>query len=143
MMFLSIFSISSVAVKDIVIEEGSMDRKYLLITCFISHGDQEIQTYALIDCGATSYTFIDEDFACHHQLPLCPIKNPHTLKVIDLSLDHLTFPLSGLAHPYSCVAPRLVTSSLKPAPVPSCPITQTILTWRHDIPTDPNSKKEG
>jgi predicted aspartyl protease len=81
--FSSVFSVSSVAVKDIVIEEGSMDRKHLVITCFLSHSDQEIQTYALIDCGATGYAFIDEDFAHHQQYPLCPLKNPHTLEVID------------------------------------------------------------
>jgi predicted aspartyl protease len=82
-MFSSVFSISSVAVKDIVIEEGSMDGKHLVVTCFLSHSDREIQTYALIDCGATGYTFVDEDFACHYQLPLHPLKNPHTLEVID------------------------------------------------------------
>jgi hypothetical protein len=60
-----------------------MDGKYLVITCFLSHSDQEIQTYTLIDCGATSYAFVDEDFACHHQVPLCPLKNPCTLEVID------------------------------------------------------------
>jgi hypothetical protein len=76
-------TISSVAVKDIVIEEGSMDGKHLVVTCFLSHSDQEIQTYVLIDCGATGYAFVDEDFARDHQLPLCPLKNPHTLEVID------------------------------------------------------------
>jgi predicted aspartyl protease len=60
-----------------------MDGKHLVITCFLSHSDQEIQTYALIDCGATSYVFVDEDFARHYQLPLHPLKNPRTLKVIN------------------------------------------------------------
>jgi predicted aspartyl protease len=60
-----------------------MDGKHLVVTCFLSHSDQEIQTYALIDCGATGYAFVDEDFARYHQLPLRPLKNPHTLEVID------------------------------------------------------------
>jgi predicted aspartyl protease len=60
-----------------------MDGKHLVVTCFLSHSDQEIQTYALIDCGATGYAFIDEDFAHHHQLPLRPLKNPHILEVIN------------------------------------------------------------
>jgi predicted aspartyl protease len=60
-----------------------MDGKHLVVTCFLSHSDQEIQTYALIDGGATGYAFIDEDFAHHHQLPLHPLKNPHTLEVIN------------------------------------------------------------
>jgi predicted aspartyl protease len=60
-----------------------MDGKHLVITCFLSHSDQEIQTYALIDCGATGYAFVDEDLACHNQLPLRTLKNPRTLEVID------------------------------------------------------------
>jgi hypothetical protein len=60
-----------------------MDGQHLIVTCFLSHSNQEIQTYALIDCAATGYVFIDEDFAHYHQLPLCPLKNPRTLEVID------------------------------------------------------------
>jgi predicted aspartyl protease len=60
-----------------------MDGKHVVVTCFLSHSDQEIQTYALIDCGATGYAFVDKDFARHHQLPLRPLKNPRTLEVID------------------------------------------------------------
>jgi predicted aspartyl protease len=60
-----------------------MDGKHRVVTCFLSPSDQEIQTYAQIDCGATGYAFVDEDFARHHQLPLHPLKNPRTLEVID------------------------------------------------------------
>jgi hypothetical protein len=48
-----------------------------------------------------------------------------------LALGHLTFPLSSPPHPHpilrtpspcSCVVPRPVTSSLRPAPIPSHPV---------------------
>src|SRR5205085_2154191 len=42
-----------------------------------------IKTYAIIDCRATGYAFIDEDFAHHHEFPLYTLKVPHTLNVID------------------------------------------------------------
>src|SRR5437588_10334122 len=37
----------------------------------------------MIDCGATRYTFIDDDFACHHELSLYTLKTPCTLNMID------------------------------------------------------------
>jgi predicted aspartyl protease len=60
-----------------------MDRKYLIMTYTLSLNGKEIPTYTLIDCGATGYAFIDQDFAYHHELPLCPLKTPYALKVID------------------------------------------------------------
>jgi predicted aspartyl protease len=82
-MLANIFSISSTAVKDVAIEEGSIDGKHLIVTCTLSLNSKEIPTHTLIDCGATGYTFIDQDFANHHELPLCPLKIPHVLEVID------------------------------------------------------------
>jgi hypothetical protein len=55
----NIFSISSTAVKDTAIEEGSMDGNYLIMICTLSLNHKEIPTHALIDCGATGYAFID------------------------------------------------------------------------------------
>jgi predicted aspartyl protease len=82
-MLANIFSISSTAVKDVAIEEGSMDGKHLVMTCTLSLNGKDIPTHALIDCGATGYAFIDQDFANHYELPLCPLKTPHALEVID------------------------------------------------------------
>jgi hypothetical protein len=82
-MLANIFSISSTAVKDTAIEEGSMDGNHLIITCTLSLNTKEIPTHALIDCGAAGYAFIDQDFANCHKLPLCPLKTPHGLEVID------------------------------------------------------------
>jgi predicted aspartyl protease len=70
-------------VKDTAIEEGSMDGNHLVVTCTLSLNHKEIRTHALIDCGATGYAFIDQDFANRHQLSPRPLKTPRALEVID------------------------------------------------------------
>ena len=40
-------------------------------------------SYALVDCGATGYAFVDEKFAHDHKLPLYKLKTPRSLEVID------------------------------------------------------------
>jgi predicted aspartyl protease len=79
----NIFSISSSAVKDIAIKEGSMDGNHLVVICTLSLNSKEIPTHTLIDCGATGYAFIDQDFVNHHHLLLHPLKTPRALEVID------------------------------------------------------------
>jgi len=59
-----------------------MEGKHVIL-CNVSFGDKTIASHALIDCGATGVAFIDDDFACHHQLPLTPLKYPRALEVID------------------------------------------------------------
>jgi hypothetical protein len=82
-MLANIFSISSTTIKDIAIEEGSINRKHLIIIYTLSLNSKEIPTYALIDYGATGYAFMDQDFANCHKLPLYPLKITYTLDVID------------------------------------------------------------
>ena len=60
-----------------------MDGKHLVITCTLSIGDKSIPITALIDCGATGYAFVDENFVRHHQLPLTTLRTPRPLTVID------------------------------------------------------------
>jgi predicted aspartyl protease len=60
-----------------------MDGNDLLVTCTLSLDLKEIPTHTLIDCGATGYAFIDQDFANHHYLPLRQLKTPRTLEVMD------------------------------------------------------------
>jgi hypothetical protein len=78
-----ILSISSTAIRDAAIEEGSMDGKHLIMICDLSFNYKKIPTHALINCGVTGYAFIDQAFAMHHKLPLCPLTTPRVLKVID------------------------------------------------------------
>jgi len=49
---------------------GSMEGEHLVITCSLTVNNQEITSHSLIDCGATGIAFMDQDFACHHQIPL-------------------------------------------------------------------------
>jgi predicted aspartyl protease len=60
-----------------------MDGNHLVVMCTLSFDSKEIPTHALIDCGATGYPFIDQDFANHHHLPLRPLETPRALEVID------------------------------------------------------------
>jgi predicted aspartyl protease len=78
-----ILSISSTAVRDATIEEGSMDGKHLIVTCNLSFNYKKLPTHTLIDCGATGYALVDQAFAMHHKLPLRPLTTPWVLKVIN------------------------------------------------------------
>jgi predicted aspartyl protease len=69
--------------RDVAIEEESLDGKHLVVMCDLSSHHKKIPTHALIDCGATGYAFIDQAFALHHKLPLHPLKTPRILEVID------------------------------------------------------------
>ena len=63
------------------VDESQLDGNHFVVPC--SLGDSPAQTPALIDCGATGYSFVDEDFACRHHLPLTPLRKPRSLEVID------------------------------------------------------------
>src|SRR5271169_2591351 len=77
------FLLSGFSVSETILEEGSMDGNHLVITCTLSDNENKIRTHALIDSGATGYSFIDEDFAHHHNLPLYKLSTPHSLEVIN------------------------------------------------------------
>lgn len=48
----------------------SMEEDQLVIVCTNNNESCKIHTYALVDSGATSLSFVDERFARHHNLPL-------------------------------------------------------------------------
>jgi predicted aspartyl protease len=80
-------------VKDTAIKEGSIDGNHLIMTWTLSLNTKDIPTCALIDCVATGYAFIDQDFANHHKLPLYPLKTPRALDIIKgrkTSSGHIT-----------------------------------------------------
>jgi hypothetical protein len=64
------FGISRLSVRKVEVLEGSMEGKHLVITCSLTVNNKEIPIHALIDGGATGIAFMDQDFACHHQIPL-------------------------------------------------------------------------
>jgi hypothetical protein len=45
--------------------------------------NRERPTDAQIDCEATSVSFMDQDFACHHHIPLQELKDRKQVEVID------------------------------------------------------------
>ena len=51
-----------------------------MVECAINN---EIDSHALIDCGATGFAFIDERFVSEHNLPRYWLRVPRTLQVID------------------------------------------------------------
>jgi len=60
-----------------------MEGKHLVIICSLTINDQVIQTHALIDCGATRFAFMDQDFARPHKVPLQELKENRQVDVID------------------------------------------------------------
>ena len=55
--------VSAVSLTEIELTEDQLDGKHIVISCSLSFGDIRVQTHALIDCGATGYAFVDEEFA--------------------------------------------------------------------------------
>ena len=77
------FGISRLSVSKVEVLEGSIEGKHLVITCTLTVNNGEIPTHALIDCGATGIAFMDQDFACHHQIPLQELREKRQVEVID------------------------------------------------------------
>jgi hypothetical protein len=53
---------------------------HLVVECTLN---KDTPSHALIDCGATGKSFIDENFARQHQWDLIPLNEPRVLEVID------------------------------------------------------------
>ena len=74
---------SSLLLQSPILEEEHLDGNHIIVTVTLNDNDIQIPTHALVDCGATGYAFIDEDFVCLHTLPMFKLKNPRNLEVID------------------------------------------------------------
>jgi len=75
-------SISSLSLQSNVLEEDRMDGNHIVISVELNDGIP-LPTHTLVECGATGYAFIDEEFARDHNLSLFKLKQPHSLEVID------------------------------------------------------------
>ena len=61
-----------------------MDGGYIVVSVKLDDKSNKFfSSYPLVDCGATSYTFVDEEFTRDHNLPLYKLKTPRSLEVID------------------------------------------------------------
>ena len=65
------------------IKEESLDENHIVISTQIQDESSLIYTHALIDCGATGFSLIDEEFVRDHNFSLFKLKKPHCLEVID------------------------------------------------------------
>jgi len=66
-----------------VLGEDVLDGNHIVISIELKDSPSSLPTHALVDCGAIRYAFVDEEFACDHNLPLYKLKNPCSLEVID------------------------------------------------------------
>ena len=53
-----------------------MEGYHMVVTCTFQDNQNSVKTHALVDCGATGYAFIDEDFASRHNFPLFKRSSP-------------------------------------------------------------------
>ncbi len=65
------------------IDEELLDGNHIVISTQIKDDSSNISTHALVDCGATGYAFVDEEFARDQNFPLFKLKKPRCLEVID------------------------------------------------------------
>jgi hypothetical protein len=55
----------------------------LVVDCTLTSGNNRISTHSLLDCGATGFSFIHEQFVSQHNLPRYTLRVPRSLEVID------------------------------------------------------------
>jgi hypothetical protein len=63
-----------------------LERDHVVIKCNLKIKNKTIETFALVDCGATTICVIDKQFAGQHALPLFPLNEDRILEVIDRPL---------------------------------------------------------
>ena len=61
-----------------ILDESQLGGNYLVVDCTIAN---KIGSPALIDCGASGFVFIDEQFASQHSLPRHQLRVPRSLQV--------------------------------------------------------------
>jgi hypothetical protein len=64
-------------------QESELDGNHLIVPCTLSDHNLRIDTHALIDCGCTGYSFMNDEFACQHNFPHYQLTTPKTVEVID------------------------------------------------------------
>ena len=54
-----------------------------MVDCTLTSGNNRISTHSLLDCGATGFAFVHEQFVSQHNLPRYTLRVPRSLEVID------------------------------------------------------------
>ena len=66
------------------LKEEELEGNHLVISCIINQNSpNNVPIHALIDCGATGYAFVDDEFARYHSLPRYHVKTERELEGID------------------------------------------------------------
>ena len=65
------------------VKEELLDENHIVISIQIQDESSLISTHALVDCKATGFAFIDEEFTRNYNFPLFKLKKPRCLEVID------------------------------------------------------------
>jgi predicted aspartyl protease len=65
------------------VDENEREETHLIVTCTLHDQGNVIKSHALIDCGATRFTFIDNDYAHCYHLSLHLLISPRNLTVIN------------------------------------------------------------
>ena len=73
--------ISSLAVAEV--SENKLDGSHLIIKCTFVEPHRRLDSQALVDCGASRFSFFDREFARQHNLPQYTLREPHRLEIID------------------------------------------------------------
>ena len=76
------FKVSAFSLSNVPLEERDMDGNHLIIKCTLS-SETPIETPALVDCGASGFAFVDEEYARQQNFPMYQLRVPRALEVID------------------------------------------------------------
>ena len=60
-----------------------LEGSHFILNCTIIDSYQKRTTHALVDCGASGFSFIDNEFVRQHKPPLFKLSEPRRLEVID------------------------------------------------------------
>jgi hypothetical protein len=66
-----------------IVDQNEIEENHLIVTCTLHDQGNVIKFYALIDCSATGYAFIDKDYAHYHHLPFHLLKSSRNITIID------------------------------------------------------------
>ena len=72
---------------ELLVWERKSNQHHLIVPCTL----EGIVSEAMIDSGATGYSFVDESFAHEHQMTLIPLHHTRTVQMFDGSP-----PISGM-----------------------------------------------
>ena len=81
-----VLRVSQMSLRSVSMElkEEELEGNHLVISCTINkNSSNNVPIHALIDCGATGYAFVDDEFAHYHSLPRYRLKTERELGVID------------------------------------------------------------